>query len=86
MKYQKTIEAIQWNGKNFKELKSRFGSSIMCDTYNNNFILKVKDDTKIDVAKIGDYVFVTGKGYIKLIKQEDFKKNYLDNGFIEIKA
>lgn len=84
MKYQKIIEVIQWDGKNFDELKSHGGHYIMCDSYKDALILKVKDDTSIKIANIGDYILFTNKGYLKLLSKEDFKKKYIDDGFTPI--
>ena len=78
MKKPNSIEAIQWNGKNFDEIKTfckdamiAYGGELIIPTLEDGKFIKAKH-----VATEGDYVIKGVRGEFYFCKEDIFNETY----------
>lgn len=85
MKYRRKeiVEAVQWNGANQAEIKTFAGQFAMFDYADTNHdgktfdaVLKVKTESKIVAAEIGDYIVRGKKGDFFITTRAEFESLY----------
>lgn len=79
------IEAIQWDGSNFDDIKDFAGSKVRCPTY-DEYCINVYGEDKTTlliytlegtmIASKGDFIIKGVKGEYYPVKEEIFKLTY----------